>query len=138
MAGRNVWRAGLPAVCLLALASCAPENYAEVSGTVTVDKTPLTTGMVTFHPVAGGPVAYGNIDAAGRYSLSTGSKRGLVSGEYIVTVVATEKPPAGTVKGPEPIGKLLTPERYGHKDKSTLKYTVTPGSNAIDLPLVSP
>ena len=109
---------------------------AQVTGTVTLDNEPLTTGTVSFHPEQPGPFAYGQIDSSGRYTLNTGTEEGLTPGNYTVTVDATELVPA-TPTNPEPLPKLLTPERYRDKTTSGIAVEVKPGSNEIPLELTS-
>ena len=113
-------------------------NTASVSGSVTLDDKPLTTGNVAFHPVNGGPVANGAIDESGNYSVVVGSGERLTPGEYVVVVVATEpmQPPKDPRMAPAP-GKLITPKKYGDLKTSDLKFTVSNGSNTIDLKLSS-
>jgi hypothetical protein len=94
---------------------------------VTLDGKALSVGTVTFRPVTEGAVAYGSIDQNGNYTVRTGTDKGLVSGEYIVTIVATT--------GPPPMGKLLIPRRYGNPQESGLRFTVDASTNRIDLPL---
>jgi hypothetical protein len=114
---------------------CSP-NAAQVSGTVTLDGSPLTTGTgtVTFHPASGqGAIAYGQIDAQGRYKLSTGTNAGLTPGSYVATVVASEPIPA-TSPNEEIQFKSITPEKYGSTELSDLRVEVQRGAN--DVPLV--
>jgi len=57
-------------------------------------------------------------------------------GDYVATVVATEEPVVPTdnrVAPPPP--KLLTPERYGDRAMTPLKFTGQAGSNTIDIKL---
>ena len=113
-------------------------DAASVSGTVTLDDQPMTTGNVAFHPVNGGPAANGGIDSSGHYSVVVGSGERLPPGDYVAVVVATESPkgPPNPAKAPAP-GKLLTPKKYGDLKTSDLKFAVTAGSNTIDLKLSS-
>jgi hypothetical protein len=119
------------ALLLLPLAGCGAHESA-VSGKVTIEGTPLTSGTVVFYPAGGGAAAYGSIQSDGAYTIDTGDSGGLAAGEYVVTVVATTPPQPGFS-----FGKLLTPTRYNNKQTSDLKFTVTPGRNTIDLPLKS-
>jgi hypothetical protein len=116
---------------LLLLAGCGAHESA-VTGKVTIDDAPLTSGTVAFYPQGGGAAAYGSIQSDGTYTLETGAAGGLAAGVYVVTVVATTPPQPGYQ-----FGKLLTPLRYNKVDTSDLKFTVKPGSNKIDLPLHS-
>jgi hypothetical protein len=121
-------------IVLLFLAGCGGSLDSSISGLVTVDGEPLRMGRVIFHPVAEGPTTYGTIDDNGRYSIRTGQLNGVMSGEYVVTVIATETPqgPVGSSWG-----KLISPMRYTSQDTTDLKFTIQPGSNHIDLPLRS-
>jgi len=109
---------------------------AQVSGTVTLDNEPLTTGTVSFHPNQPGPFAYGQVDSVGRYYLSTGTEKGLSPGSYTITVDATELVPP-TPSNPEPLPKLITPERYRDKTTSGIVVEVKAGGNDIPIELTS-
>jgi hypothetical protein len=117
---------------------CGDRYASTVSGSVTLDEQPLTSGTVTFHPVSGGPVAYAVIGADGSYSLKTGDTECLKPGAYLVTVVATEQPPANLPRAATPpIGRLITPEKYSRQKTTDLKCEVDAGSNEIKLALNS-
>lgn len=136
------WRNRLSAISgvgLLVFTGCGGSFDSSAGGTVTLDGIALKCGWVAYHPKQGGPPAYSSIDEAGYYEISTGSEKGLPSGEYLVTVVANEPPLQLRTKegGPTPTGKLITPVTYGQKDKSGLSYTVAPGANRINLELSS-
>jgi hypothetical protein len=119
------------------IAGCGGPNAAKVSGQVTLDDQPLTSGTVTFHPQSGnGAVAYGQIDAQGRYELSTGSDAGLAPGPYVATVLATEEIPA-TRANEESTFKPTTPARYNNIETSGLKFEVKAGRNDLPLALTS-
>jgi hypothetical protein len=125
----------LAALTCAALCGCGGAYPASVRGVVTLDGKTLHTGTVTFHPVAGGPAAYGGIQADGTYQIATGASKGLPPGEYIVTVVATELP--GNDRAGVAVGKLITPPRYGTMQQSNLRKTVQPGANDIPLDLTA-
>ncbi len=129
----------LIAVCLVFLAvGCGSAYDARVSGTVTLDGLALERGIVAFHPSGSGPTAHGVIDADGRYDLMVGRERGLASGEYDVTVVSTEaRDAAKQGGGPPPPGRRLTTELISNRSTTYLHYSVSPGSNHIDLELES-
>jgi len=125
----------------LAAAGCGRSLPAGVSGLVTLDGKPLSTGLVTFFPSAG-PVAYGSIDSNGRYVLRTGSTGGLEPGDYVVTVAANAAPvsppaPVGNRQYAEPILPLITPLLYAKRERTPLRATVTAGSQTIDFELSS-
>jgi hypothetical protein len=127
------------AIVLVSTAAGCSGAAASVSGTVTMDGQPLTTGNVSFYPEGdSGAPAYGQIDAQGRYSLKTGSDLGLTPGSYTVVVVATKDPPepydkTGAENPPIPI----TPGKYGNVATSDLKVQVNGGRNDIPLALQS-
>lgn len=111
-----------------------------VSGTVTLDGTPLKSGTVTFHPVNGGPTAVGTIGADGKYSLAIGNDRSVPPGDYVVTVEATEpvsSAQASDPKKPPAPPKRLTPDKYASKDTTDLKANIKGGSNSVPLELKS-
>jgi hypothetical protein len=126
-------------VAALGLLAAGCSGGGSVSGTVTLDGAPLKTGTVTFHPVAGGPTAIGTIKE-GSYELAIGSDRSIPTGEYVVTVEATESPTpeaAADPRSPPKPPRRLTPERYGNKDLSELRATVKAGGNKVPLELKS-
>jgi hypothetical protein len=118
---------------------CGGPNAASVSGTVTLDGQPLTTGMVSFYPDGGsGAPATGQIDSGGRYSLSTGTDTGLSPGKYTAIVVATKEPPQPYDKTGAEIPPIpITPAKYGNANTSDLKVEVKPGKNDVPLALQS-
>jgi hypothetical protein len=90
-----------------------------------------------YYPTATGPSASARIDDEGYYSVQTGSERGIVPGEYQVTIIANEPSAQLDTGGPPPLGKSIVPQRYRSKATSGLLVTVEPGSNEIDLELSS-
>ncbi len=118
---------------------CGGTHDASVHGTVTLDGTNLTSGIVAFYPAAGGPAAYAYIDEDGEYVVRTGREAGLPSGDYGISVTANE-PTTSAARadgGPPPPGKMITPAWYRSKDTSGLSRTVEPGNNEINLELTS-
>jgi hypothetical protein len=113
-----------------------------VSGTVTLDGTPIKggVGVVTFHPVGGGPAAMGAVTADGTYTVAIGTETAVPAGEYLVTVeyteTATSEPGPGPPKPPPP-PRRLTPEKYANKDTTDLRVPVKAGGNKIPLELKS-
>jgi hypothetical protein len=128
------------AILLAAVSSgCSGPNAASVSGSVTLDGQPLTTGMVGFYPDGGsGAPANGQIDVNGRYALSTGSDTGLSPGKYVAVVVATKDPPQPYDKTGAEIPPIpITPAKYGSTTTSDLRIEVKAGKNDIPLALQS-
>jgi hypothetical protein len=118
---------------LLAIPGCGSSDYVPVRGTVTLGGKPLSGGTVAFKNVAQGPMGYGTIQTDGKYEAKTGSKTGLMPGEYQVTVVATEQ---AVPKGlSEPVPKILTPPRYANVATSGLRYTVSATGEIYDIVL---
>ena len=117
------------------LTGCGQSSESTVRGTVTFDGKPLSTGMVAFHsPKDGGATSYGQILANGSYEIRTGKRLGLVAGEYVATVVATEPMTPKLAAGMEK-PKQITPARYANTTTTDLRCTVKPGANNIDFAL---
>lgn len=155
----------LPLGCaVLLLAGC--EQPGIVTGLVTLDGKPLTTGVITFNPKTGGPTAYGAIGTDGRYELRTGAAAGLPAGEYVVTVAANAAPlvasplpaeqaasgttdsPTESATGTEPSAEgapsagppvlpLLTPEKYANLERTPLRATIKGGEQTLEFHLTS-
>lgn len=135
----------IPACLALALAGCekgpppgAPlGNPAPVAGKVTLPNgAAMKGGMVNFFPVereVGSKLRYDGgslVDAKGEYVAGrNGDRKGLVPGEYVVTV------------GPRELGELpgsnagSVPATYRDAKTSPLKVTVKDGDNKIDIPV---
>jgi predicted small lipoprotein YifL len=87
------------ALCLAALVGCGNKggkNNVPVSGKVTVDGDPVTSGQVSFLPFdqGAGPaeMTAGTIDPSGGYKVFTGGKEGAPPGRYKVTVTPSMVP----------------------------------------------
>ncbi len=134
-----MWMQRLMAVVLTLAAVGCGGSAASVSGLVTMDGQPLTTGNVSFYPAGSeGAPAYGQIDAGGRYALSTGSEAGLAPGEYVAVVVATKEPAqALDATGAENPPIPITPTKYGNVATSDLKVQVKAGKNDVPLALTT-
>lgn len=133
------------AIFLLAMAAIAAvgcsRHASRLSGQVSLDGRPLTTGVVTLTPVEAGPSAYAAIGPDGRYSIHTGAATGLEPGEYVVTVAANAAA-SGQAAGVElPGGKglppLITPPEYLDRARSPLRVKVAPGAQVVDFNLES-
>ena len=129
----------LLACWLISASGCGGTYNSTAGGVVELDGKVVPRGMVSFHPVSGGPAAYAMISEDGSYSIQTGREAGLPSGEYLVSVTANEAPTAAQTSkgGPPPPGKAITPAWYRMKETSGLKFTVKPGKNEINLKLSS-
>ncbi len=114
-----------------------------VSGKVTYNGQPVTTGSVIFTPSKsdnGGHIATGPIGSDGSYSLTTfDTGDGAVIGQHVVTVESREKmsgPPMDkqgriTYKP----SKMTVPDKYTNPEKTPFRYTVEPSGNTINLEL---
>lgn len=129
---------GTAIIVITSLAGCGSEFGATVSGVVTLDGETITPGFVTFVPEDLTAVpAVSDLDSGGSYKLSTNKKAGLVPGIYRVSVQAFEPPvgpPGQRIYTPS---KPLVPKKYLQVNTSGLEYTVEPGSNKIDILLLS-
>ncbi|HZN35118.1 MAG TPA: hypothetical protein VFB80_14920 [Pirellulaceae bacterium] len=121
------------------VAGCLGGNAASVTGAVTLDGQPLTTGDVSFYPDGSpGAAAYGQINAEGKYTLSTGTAAGLSPGKYVAVVVATKPlPPPKDPYAPEVPPERITPAKYATVSTSDLHVEVKPGANDLPLSLKS-
>ena len=120
----------------LSSTGCGSSLGSHVSGEVTLDDDPLTTGLVVFYPVEKGAAAMGEIQSDGTYQLMTGRTSGLATGEYVVAVRA-RMPPSTAEQQTEVAGRMLVPARYADQKRSGLRFKVEPGGNRIDLHLES-
>jgi hypothetical protein len=111
-------------MALVAFAGCGSDKsaMAPVTGKVTLDGKPFTTGGIATIPVAGRG-AMGRINSDGTFELSTfGAGDGALVGTHKVAVAAYE----GGSGGPEgSLGKSLIPMRYTSPESSGLTIEVT-------------
>jgi hypothetical protein len=137
---RSLFVSGQVVVLLASLvaAGCQPGVGATATGVVSFKGQPVPAGiMVQFQPQ--GTNASPSIavtDAQGRYDLRFNARiRGVMPGESVVSLSIVREPNAeGKVVLPEALKGLTIPAAYG--DKSTLKKTVKPGANVIDIDIV--
>ena len=136
--GKGWWSWGL-ALGVLLLTGCprTTERAYPVCGVVTLDGKPLVGGSVRFEPVVAGPLgqrygAHGTIQPDGSYRLTTfADDDGAMAGRHRVVVL------------PDPnsrhadAGPQVIPSRYFSSVASGLEFEVLPGSNRVDIPLVT-
>ncbi len=74
-------------VCLACI-GCGPDGpeLGTVSGKVTMDGQPLTNGLITFEPEAGGRASIGKTDSNGQYKLIRVEREGAEIGSHKVSV----------------------------------------------------
>jgi hypothetical protein len=136
-------RRSLPACTLLLalLASGCGTKVASVTGSVTLDGTPVETGLITFVPIDGTPGSGARAQIAkGVYTVD--SSMATAPGTYRVEIAARRKTgkkiPLGS---PAPPGTMAdeeveaVPARYNKE--STLREVLKPGANAVDFALSS-
>jgi hypothetical protein len=141
---RLAWRyVGVVALwgCVGMLGGCgeSSSNLLPVSGKVTVDGQPLTTGSVSFRPEKGSASSQepgGEIDEDGTYRLFTAGKEGAPPGRYRVLVVAVDP---NDLKKKFPYGKRTSfvNAKYSNPKTTDLLVEVTAASKpgAYDLKL---
>ncbi len=134
---RPRWWAAALAACLVAGAGGCGAKMHPVRGTVTLeDGTPLTRGLVIFERFEGGPplTARGNIQADGRYELSTEKPGdGVPPGRYKVAIN-----PLDTSDVPDERKVLPFDIKYLDLKKSGLEHEVKPGPNEYPIKLSRP
>jgi hypothetical protein len=121
-----------------ALAGCGSELGAEASGVVTFNGKPVGPGMVAFVPVDGSSnPADGAIQIDGTFFLKTNRVVGLEPGKYRASVTVLDQPEVKPGERSYEAPRQVTPQKYADPATSGLEFDVKPGSNTIDLPLVS-
>ena len=109
-----------------------------VTGTVTVDGVPLTSGNVSLVPVVveegktAAASSSGQIDGSGNYTIFTGGHAGAPQGKFKVGVTPSMVPQEG-VKG---MPKAPFHDRFRDPNKSQLSIDVVPGGGPYDLQLL--
>ena len=113
---------------------------APVSGVVTLDGKPVSSGTVIFTPKQGWP-AKGTLDSEGRFTLTTyreGDGAILGLNQIIVFAVTEDDPNEHFERPPSKPARSLIPERYGSQATSGLSHDVKAGeTNIVQLDLVS-
>lgn len=117
---------------LCVVLGCGSPHDSTVSGKVTLDGQPLTTGTVTFAPQGEGRIAYGEINASGEYAVRTLGDQGMLPGKYNVTIRATGQAAESHLPPP-----LLTPEKYGDPATSGFTAEIKPGANSYNFDMSS-
>jgi hypothetical protein len=126
------WGMALPRLCksirgyglllLLMLLGCGQdEKLTPVRGHVFYHGQPLKGGTIVFTPDAErggrGPLAWGEIEADGRYTLHTGDKPGVVSGWHRISIAPPSPSPAS----------VELPRKYGDPEQSGLLREIQAG-----------
>jgi hypothetical protein len=117
-------------LCLSMLTGCGDDRPSRVpvSGKVTIDGQPVTSGSVSFQPQLG-RVAGGQLDEQGRFTLTTFDKGdGCVPGKHAVTVHSTEQLNGNTIR-------WNVPKKYKNKSTSGLEVTVDGPTDNLEIEL---
>lgn len=93
-----------------------------VTGTVTIDGEPATSGTVAFAPVDGlGNTATGTVDSDGQFEMSTHRPGdGVAPGKYKVGISIVDTPAHGDADGTLHAATYRTPEKYMNPELSGL------------------
>ena len=131
----------------LACSGCADQRTSHlvpVSGVVRQRDRPLRGGQVVFvpRPPRQSPLAFGNIDADGRYTMRTANRyEGVAPGSYAVCVTAQENRPEDLRPGVDPLlrprSKGTVPEEYANATTSPLTCEVPPHGMTLDIDVPS-
>ena len=124
-------------VCVVVVdfAGCAQQaadlpDVAPVSGTVTMDGSPLADVLVTFEPTTG-QFSQGKTDASGKYELSyINNVKGAVLGAHKVSITTPSE-----AEGPGDVKDDPIPAKYNAE--TTLTAEVKAGENTCDFALES-
>lgn len=115
----------------LGLSGCGGD-WGAASGTVLLDDKSLEKGMITFNPKADGAPGYGQV-IDGNFTIRTGDKEGLKSGEYTVTIYHMTVPAEESGES----AQFLTPKKYASVATSDLRAEVKPGANTFTFKMKS-
>ena len=120
---------------MTAIAGCQPGVGATATGIISFNGKPAPAGvLVRFQPqVPNSSASVGVTDSTGRYDLRFNARiRGVMPGENVVSLAIVLEPDAeGKIVVPSTLKGVKIPAAYG--DKSTLRKTVKPGANVIDI-----
>ena len=125
------------AVVLIGNSGCSSgASLQSVSGKVTVDNSPLTSGSVRFVPDSSrgnkaGVEPVGQIGSDGKYTLYTNGKAGAPAGWYKVTVDATEQPDSTKPFS----GKSLVNKKYTRAETTDISVEVVSSAKDGDYDL---
>lgn len=121
------------ALAVLTIVGCGSGDRGYLTGTVSLDGTPVGPGTITFDPVSETtPGAMASFGEDGRYTVfSSGRKEGAVPGEYRVRIHGGEE--FGT-EGEAPVETKI-PARYGQPGSTELTVIIEPGQNTRDFEL---
>lgn len=108
-------------------------NLVKVTGKVTIDGKPLTSGEISYVSVDTPGVGVGStIDSSGNYALAQSvSAKGALPGNYKIIVNALAGAPAMGAGGEVTKPKSLVPEKYNKFDTTDITVTVEKGKPLV-------
>lgn len=128
----------------LLTAGCSQDdgmNRKPLSGTVTVDGTPIPNGSISFEPLSSGGLGSGAMIQSGKYSIE--QKDGLPPGKYRVRITGNDgkqfASSPGTLPGDEDMPaetKELVPAEWNASSDKDIEVT-DGGPNQFDFPIKS-
>jgi hypothetical protein len=113
-------------VVLLTIAGCGDGTHS-VSGTVTFEGKPVSTGSITFEAADGGPGVASSGIKDGKYELRSKAGKKKV-------VITAFRPKPGAEKDPQPPTEEYIPEKYNTKSELTAEVTAG-GENRFNFDL---
>ena len=114
------------------LAGCGDSNPAvyPVTGTVSFNGEPLSTGTIVFIPKSGGASAQGQIGSGGKYTLTTFTDGdGALPGTHTVMVSAMKD------NGPEAPATALVPDKFSSENSGLTGEVKEQDENVVDFDL---
>jgi len=125
----------LPAI--LVFSGCGDNRApAKVTGTITLDGSPVVNAEVMFIPVSGERNSFGYTDGQGRYELRfTGQLTGAVIGEHRVEIRTGSSEAVYSSEDGEPAAAETIPAKYNAE--SELTATLRSGNNTVNFELTS-
>ena len=118
-------------ICACSWIGCGQGNpTGSISGKVTHNGEPLTTGVVMFLDSDAGIGASAELDADGVYEVLS-----LPTGQYQVAIQAPPAPSPEEVASGAQLEKLEIPDKYLDPQTSGLTATITEGENSADFTL---
>lgn len=139
MTHRHVWPLSVVLLMVTALSGCGqkdPLGRQAISGTVTLNGTPLEQGAITFLPEGKKDTSGGAAIAAGKYAIAR--EHGLAPGRYKVMINASKGGGIGSNEAPgmpAPAIELI-PEEYNTKSDKTVEVT-DKGPNTFKFEIVT-
>jgi len=107
------------AVCsLVVLSGCGGSNLVPVEGAVLLDGKPVEGATVTFLSEDGKNSFSGSTDASGHFVLQSGENRGVLPGNYKVTVVKSPFKPGDAAVDPQGEGVKMMKKESGEASKA--------------------